>query len=299
MTAKIFLNYDPAELDRQYDQRAWAANAVAVIDRYGAASDAARRRLGEPSVFAYGATPQETIDLYPTDRDQAPLQIFLHGGAWRLLSKRESAFAAATFVAAGAHFIAVDFARLPQVTLPELVTQVRRAIAWIYRHAATFGGNRDRIYLSGHSSGAHLAANAVVTDWARECDLPNDLIKGAICVSGIYDLKPVRLSARSSYVILDDVAEHALSPQRHLDKLTCPVVVAHGEFESDEFKRQAREFAAGASRIQRKVQLIEGIGLNHFELVETLASADGLLGRAALAQMNLAPPSDDNRGGAC
>jgi arylformamidase len=299
MTAKIFLNYDPAELDRQYDQRAWAANAVAVIDRYGTASDAARRRLGEPSVFAYGATPQETIDLYPTDRDQAPLQIFLHGGAWRLLSKRESAFAAATFVAAGAHFIAVDFARLPQVTLPELVTQVRRAIAWIYRHAATFGGNRDRIYLSGHSSGAHLAANAVVTDWARECELPNDLIKGAICVSGIYDLKPVRLSARSSYVILDDVAEHALSPQRHLDKLTCPVVVAHGEFESDEFKRQAREFAAAASRTQRKVQLIEGIGLNHFELVETLACADGLLGRAALAQMNLAPPSDDNRGGAC
>jgi arylformamidase len=298
MKPKIFRDYDHAELDRQYDQRAWATNAVAVIERYGTASDAARKRLGEPRVFAYGDTPSETFDLYRTDRPQAPLQIFLHGGAWRLLSKRESAFAAETFVNAGAHFVAVDFAALPQVTLTDMVAQVRRAIAWIYRHATTFGGDPRRIYVSGHSSGAHLAANAIVTDWARESDLPNDLIKGAVCASGIYDLKPVRLSARSSYVVLDDAAEHALSPQRHLEQLGCPLVVAYGEFDSDEFKRQSRELAGGVGRTRQTVQLIEANGLNHFEIAETLAQADGVLGRAALTQMHLPPPRDDHRSNA-
>jgi arylformamidase len=289
MHAKVFLDYSAAELDRQYDQRAWAPNAVAVINRYGTQSDAVRARLGEPAVFRYGHSPQETIDVYRTDRARAPMHVFVHGGAWRLLSKRESAFAAETFVSAGAHFIAVEFDLLPHVTLATMVGQVRRALDWIYRHAACFGGDRDGIYLSGHSSGAHLAANALVTDWVGQFGLPRDLVKGGLCASGIFDLRPVRLSARASYVALDDAQEHALSPLRHLERLACPLIVAHGQLESDEFKRQSRELAAGARATSHKVELIEAVGLNHFELIETLARADGVLGRAALAQMGLAP----------
>jgi arylformamidase len=177
-----------------------------------------------------------------------------------------------------------------------MVKQVRSAVAWLYWNASLFGGDRNHINLSGHSSGAHLAANVAVTDWESEFSLPKNVIKGVLCASGIYDLKPIRLSSRSNYVFLDDAAEDELSPQRHVDRLTCPLVVACGELESDEFKRQAREFADDARRELPHVELIEGIGLNHFELILTLAQPDGLLGRAALAQMRLGHLCKDGGG---
>ena len=135
MTNKVFLDYDQAELDRQYNQRAWVANADEHIRRYATMSDAVRARLGEPEVIASGAAASETLDLYRAHRNPAPLVMFLHGGAWQRLSKREHAFAAETFVRAGAHFAAVDFAAVPAVTLADLVDQVRRAVAFLHRHA--------------------------------------------------------------------------------------------------------------------------------------------------------------------
>lgn len=287
MGAAVFLDYDQAELDRQYDQRAWAPNAAAVIARYGTESERVRERLGEPQVFAYGPSQAETMDVYRTAQRHAPVHIHIHGGAWRLLSKRESAFPAEPFVAAGAHFIALDFALLPHVPLTEMVSQVRRAVAWVYNNAARFDADASRLYLSGHSSGAHLAANVLVTDWQRGFGLPPGIIKGALCVSGMYDLAPVRLSARNDYVRLDDRTEHELSPQRFVDRLDCSLVVCHGELESDEFKRQTRDFAAAIARINKPVRLIEGRGLNHFEVIETLADANGLLGRVVMEQMGL------------
>lgn len=280
----VFRDYNQEQLDRQYDQRAWAPNAAEVIGRYGRNSDQARARLGEPQVCRYGPSDAETLDLYRCARPNAPLQVFIHGGAWRLLGKRDSAFAAEAFVTAGAHFAALDFALLPAVTLAGMVSQVRSAIAWLYRNAAAIGADGERIYLSGHSSGAHLTACAAVTDWSRY-DLPAATVKGALCCSGIYDLRPVRLSARNDYVRLDEANEHALSPIRHLGRLGCDIVVARAEFDSAEFRRQAAEFAAATG-----APLIEGSALNHFEIAATLADPAGVLGAAALRQMGLSTP---------
>lgn len=278
----VFLQYDQAELDRQYDQRAWAPNAAEVIARYGKGSDRVRACLGEPRVCAYGGSAAETLDLYTSSSAKAPLHVFVHGGAWQRLGKRESAFAAKAFVQAGAHFAALDFTLLPNVTLAEMAAQVRGAIAWLYRNAGAIGADRERIFVSGHSSGAHLAALVAVTDWPALDGLPAGIVKGVLCASGIYDLLPVRLSARNSYVRLTGEAEQAFSPLRHLDRLGCDLIVACAEFDSADFRRQAREFAAAAN-----VGLIEGKGMNHFEIIETLADPDGLLGRLALAQMGL------------
>src|SRR5262249_50093355 len=156
-----------------------------------------------------------------------------------------------------------------------------------YSNARSFGGDPERIYISGHSSGGHLAGVALVTDWRKDFGLPANPIKGALCCSGMYDLKPVRLSARSNYVKFTDEIEHALSTQRHLDRLNPPVVLAYGTFETPEFQRQSRDFAAALKAAGKPVQLLVGEGYNHFELPETLANPYGLLGRAALAQMNL------------
>jgi arylformamidase len=287
MCATVYREYDQAELDRQFEQRAWAPNADEVIARYAAASDAARARLGEPLSFAYGEMPRETLDVYRTPALHAPLHVFIHGGRWTRLSKRESAFQAETFVRAGAHFIALDFAPLPEVTLDVMVRQVRQALAWLHRNAAAFGGDGKRLHISGHSSGGHLAACALITDW-REFGVPAAIVSSALCISGIYDLRPVRLSARGSYVRLDDRMEHELSPQRHVRRIGCPVVVAYAAGDSDEFRRQSRDFAAALTGASAACRVIEGSGLNHFEIAETLAEPEAVLARIAVTQMGLA-----------
>jgi arylformamidase len=287
MRTKAFLDYDQAELDRQYDQRAWAPNAIEVINRYAADSEVVRRRLGEPETHPYGEGRAATLDLFRAHRPHAPIHVFIHGGAWRTLGKRDSAFAAETFVRAGAHFVALGFELLPVATLDEMVEQVRSAIAWIFRNADRLGGDPKRIFVSGHSSGAHLAGTVVTTDWQARFHLPQNVVKGALCISGTYDLEPVRRSARNAYVQLDAGMVDRLSPARHADNIVCPVVVGTGEHESDELKRQARDFAALIERRGVPVRLVEGAGLNHFEIINTLASPFGLLGRIALQQMGL------------
>ena len=168
-----------------------------------------------------------------------------------------------------------------------MAQQVRAAIAWVYKNAASFGGDPNRIYVSGHSSGGHLAGTTLIADWQKDFGVSNDVIKGALLSSGMYDLKPVRLSARSSYVKFTDEMEHGLSTQRHLAKINCPVVCTYGTLETPEFQRQSRDFAAAMKAAGKPVQLLVGPEYNHFEIMDTLASPYGLLGRAALEQMKL------------
>jgi arylformamidase len=167
-----------------------------------------------------------------------------------------------------------------------MAEQVRSAIAWTYRNAERFGGDRERMFLSGHSSGAHLAGVALTTDWKR-LRLPSDLVKGGVLLSGMYDLKPVRLSARSRYVHFDDATEQALSPQHQLERLHARLVVAYASLDSPEFQRQSRDFAAAVKATGKPVDLLVARDYNHFEAPETLGNPYGLLGRAALAQMGL------------
>ncbi len=287
----VWLDMDQAELDAAYDQAAYAPNLQQIVKRYATNSDAVRKRLGAPRRFAYGATPIEGLDVYATTRANAPINIFIHGGAWRGGLAKDFAYAAELFVNAGAHLVVPDFINVLEANgdLMPMAEQVRRAVAWAYRNAASFGGDRERIYVSGHSSGGHLAGVVLTTDWRKDFDLPHDIVKGGLCCSGMYDLKPVRLSARSNYVKFTDAMEHALSSQRHLDKITAPVIVAYGTLETPEFQRQARDFVAAMRAVGKPVTLLVGEGYNHFEMPETLASPYALLGRAALAQMKLAP----------
>ena len=287
---RVWLDMDQAELDAAYDQSVYAPNLQQVVKRYATSSEGVRTRLGAPRRHAYGATPIEGLDVYVTKRPSAPINIFIHGGAWRVGLAKEYAFPAELFVQAGAHCVVPDFAWVQDVggSLMPLAEQVCRVVAWVHRNAPSFGGDPNRIYVSGHSSGGHLAAVVLTTDWAKDFNLPPDIVKGGLCCSGMFDLQPVRLSARSRYVKFTDEMEHALSPQRHLAKLNAPLIVAYGTLETPEFQRQSRDFAAAVKAAGKPVQLIAADGYNHFEIIETLANPLGILGRAVLEQMNLA-----------
>ncbi|HVC57259.1 MAG TPA: alpha/beta hydrolase [Stellaceae bacterium] len=286
---KVFLDYDQAALDAAYNQAAYAPNREQLIARRASDSRAARARIGAPEQVAYGEAAIERLDIYRTRREHAPILVFIHGGAWRGGLARDCAAAAEMLLAAGAHYVVPDFSWVQDAggSLMVLADQVRRAIAWVYRNAAGFGGDASRLFLAGQSSGGHLAAVALTTDWPRAFDLPADIFKGGLCISGIYDLAPVRLSARSSYVKFDDETVAALSPIRHLERLRAPLVVAYGTGETPEFQRQNREFAAAIAAAGKPVKLLVGEHYNHFELPETLANPYGLLGRAALELIGL------------
>jgi arylformamidase len=285
----VFLDYDQAALDAAYDQAASAANREQLIKRRISDSQQARQRIGEPERASYGPTEIEQLDIYRTRRTAAPVFIFIHGGAWRSGRSKDFATPAEMFIAAGAHYVVPDFAWVQDVggSLIVLADQVCRAVAWVYRNAGSFGGDPNRLYLGGQSSGGHLAAVALTTDWQREFGLPADLIKGGTCISGMYDLTPVRLSARNAYVKFDDATVAALSPIRHLERLHAPLIVAYGTCETPEFQRQNREFAAAIEAAGKQVRLLVGEHYNHFELPETLGNPYGLLGRAALDLMGL------------
>ena len=285
----VWLDLDQAELDAAYDQSAYAPNREQVLARNATNSEGVRARLGPPKRYAYGPTPIEGLDVYVTNRPHAPISVFIHGGAWRAGAAKNYAAPAEMFVHAGAHYVALDFAAVQDVggSLMPMADQVRRAVAWVYRNAHTFGGDPNRLYVSGSSSGAHLAAVVLTTDWPRDFGLPADIVKGGLCGSGMFDLKPVRLSARSRYVTFTDEIEEVLSPRRHLDQLLAPVIVGYGTFETPEFQRQARDFAAAVETAGKPVKLVVGEGYNHFEMFETLANPYGILGRAVLEQMQL------------
>jgi len=284
----VWLDLDQAQLDAAYDQSRYAPNQPLVTKRYAINSAAVRARLGNPQRFGYGPTAIESVDVYAARRTDAPVHVFIHGGAWRAGLARDYAFAAELFVEAGVHLVVPDFLWVQDAggSLMPMADQVRRSLAWVYRNARRFGGNPDRIYVSGHSSGGHLAGVLLTTDWPGQFGLPADVIKGGLCCSGIFDLRPVRLSARSNYVKFTDEMEEALSPQRHIRHLNAPLVLAYGTLETPEFQRQSRDFAAAVKAAGKPVELLVGEGYIHFEILETLASPYGLLGRAALAQIS-------------
>ena len=285
----VFLDYDQEELDDAYTQALWAPNQGELDKRNAQKSAQAIARLGPARRLAYGPSNVEKLDLYLTKAANAPINVFIHGGAWRLGNAAYAAFQSEMFVDAGAHFIALDFNNVIETEgdLTIMAEQVRRGVAWVYRNAESFGADRNRVYVSGHSSGAHLAAVAITTDWRNDFGLPVDPVKGALLASGVYDLHPVSLSVRSSYIDFTARVVEALSPLRHLRHLTAPVIVAHGTLETPEFQRQSREFASAVKMAGKLAEPIVLNGYNHFEVAESLGNPYGLLGRAVLRQMNL------------
>jgi len=287
--APVWLDLDQQDLDDAYDQNVYAFNFRNIAERRAANNETALAAIGKPERVAYGPADIEKVDIYRTRRPKAPIMVFIHGGGWRNGRSADFALFAEVFVKAGANFVAVDFSNVVETNgdLFPMVDQCRRAIAWTYRNAASFGGDANAIYLCSRSSGSHLAGCVVITEWEKQ-GLPRDILKGAVLGSGMYDLKPVRLSKRGNYVNFTDEMEEALSAQRHIENIHTPLILAYGTLETPEFQRQTRDFAAALKAAGETVQLIVGKGYNHYELGETLGNPYAILGRAALEMMKLA-----------
>lgn len=284
---KVWLDYDQEALDRQYDQRALVPHANDYMARHLEESRRVRDQLDCRLDVAYGPSNDEVLDIFPAADTNAPVVVYVHGGAWTRWHKDHNSYQAPSFVSAGASFVSVNFALVPQVSLDELVRQNRAAVAWVHENARVFGADPDKLYVAGHSSGGHVVGLFAVTDWATDWNLPSDVIKGGIAVSGMYDLQPARLSSRNQYLHLDDGAVERNSALSQLPDQMPPLIVAYGGKEQIEFQRHSKDFAAELTRRGDDCQLIHYPDNNHFEMAQEFANPGGPLMQAAFRMMGL------------
>ena len=283
---KVWLDYTQQELDDQYNQRKLVPDADDYMKRHGVLSAEVRARLDCRLDVPYGPSEDERLDIFPAPAAGAPVVIYYHGGAWTRWHKDNNSFQAPAFVDAGATFVPVNFALVPKVTLDELVRQCRAAVVWVYNNSVSFGADPNRLYVAGHSSGAHVVGLLAVTDWTQ-WGLPAGVIKGAFAASGMYDLEPVRRSSRNKYLNLDEAMTARNSSMRQIPKRLPPMVIAYGEREQIEFRRQSKDWAAVLRERGHRVTELDLPGLHHFEVAEQYANPDGALLKAVFREMGL------------
>ncbi|CAM3591597.1 Alpha/beta hydrolase [Bordetella sputigena] len=290
--ATLYRDYDRAALDYQYNARATVPDFSVITRQY--AEESARARATLPCVLdvAYGEHPDETLDVFPAARGGAgglaPVFVFLHGGYWRLLSKDDSSSMAPAFTRAGAMLVAVNYSLAPAVTLDRIVDQIRRAMAWLHRNVAAHGGDPARIHVGGSSAGGHLTGMLLTDDWQGRYGVPADIVRGAAPLSGLFDLTPLVHTHINEWMRLtpEDAARN--SPMLHLPARPCPVVASHGENETDEFKRQTRDYVDALRARGGEARYVATPGSNHFDIVLRLNDPDAPITRAIFEQMGLA-----------
>ena len=278
------------ELDAQYDLRMRFPEAASFYETFcGRESERAREDLTHRLDVPFGPTLAEHVDLYPAG-EGAPVLVYVHGGFWVLRTAKEFGFVARGPASRGVATVVTNYALCPAVTIDEEVRQTRAAVAWAYRNARSFGGDPERLHVAGHSAGGHLIAMVLATDWEGDYGLPADIIKGATAISGLFDLAPFPYTFVQPKVQLTWDQVRRNSPILHLpDPLggAPPLLVAYGEDETDEFKRQSEEFL-GAWRENglSGERLVLG-GKNHFDVVDGFLDAGSPLLSGILVRMGL------------
>jgi arylformamidase len=284
-----FRGYSAEELELQFNPRATVPDHEAVVTA-GVERSAAYRAEAKNASFdvAYGAHPMETMDIFrPAAPAGAPVHVYIHGGFWRSRVKEDFSYVAGPLVEAGAIVCVVNYALCPDVTLDEIVRQMRACCAFLWRNPDAHGGDPDRIHVSGHSAGGHLTAMLMATDWpGYEAGLPKDLVKSAVLISGIYEIAPVmNTSVQDAVQLTPEIAERN-SPVLMKPATNAPMAIAVGGVESDEFRRQSKALA-DLWTAHAPVEFFELDGLNHFTVLSETANADNRLTAVRLKLMGL------------
>ena len=265
------------EIDQEYNPRFIVENTDELIQSYFTESQRVLREYSNRSAVAYGPTPSETLDIFPAEKLCSPIHIFFHGGYWHSLTSRDFAFVAEGLVRNGITAVLVNYALCPSVNIDEIVRQSRAAAAWTYRNAEDFGGNPERISVSGHSAGGHLTGMLLSTDWEKNYGLPPNLIKGFLPVSGLFDLKPFPFSWLQPKLLLTSEQVLLNSPVFLKPRYTPHVMVAVGADESHEFQRQSKNYTIFLQKHGVPAEYLSMPGKNHFNIIHDFLGDGGPL----------------------
>jgi arylformamidase len=290
MTELVYRQYSQSALDEQYNARGAVSAFDAFVQRWRETSERAVRDLPCTLDMPYGENPVETLDIFhPLGGGPAPVLMFFHGGYWRAGDKSWFRFLAKPFTERGAMVVMPRYGLCPTFMLDALVDQCRRAVAWTFRNAGDHGGDSARLFISGHSAGAHIAGMMLATNWANTDGLPANVIKGLTGISGLYDLEPIRLSKANGPLQLTVESARRNSPVMLPPPAEPPsAILAFGNLESHEYGRQTAAYAdvlrdAGGTPISVGVA-----GHHHFSILDAFGNPRHHFGQAVLKQLGLA-----------
>ena len=266
-----------AQIDAQYNTSLTLPDPAAPGRHFVEQAKHARATLRCTLDIPFGPTLHETLDIFPAEQANAPVFVFIHGGYWRALTSKEFSGVALGLQARGITTVVVNYALCPHVTIDEITRQVRAAVAWTVRHIAEYGGDPARISVGGHSAGGHLTAMCLQTEWARDYGLAQDPIKAAICISGIYDITPLRFSYLQPMIQLDDGVIRRNCPAFMARPCKTPLWITWGGAETNEFERQGQLMHSAWAAQGNKAELSAIEGANHFTVIHGFENADSAL----------------------
>ena len=278
---------DAAFYSREYNNRKLVPDHAQIFARWSAESAKARNTMTCYLDRRYGEMPGETMDIFPARMTgDGTCMMFINGGYWRSLDQSDHSFLAPPWVGAGVSVAVVNYDLCPAVTIEDIVKQMLRASRWLYLHCEDYGMDQDRLYVAGHSAGGHLAAMMMAAHWSvYDRELPKDLFKGGLAVSGIYDLRPlVDVDFLKEELRLDEAAAAKVSPALMPPATRMPIATCVGQHESSEFHRQAQLLK---DRWRSAVTEVPMPGTNHFTVLDALADRGSPLFAGARRMMKL------------
>jgi len=282
LTIDVFFDAQPTR-ETQYDARGSVDDFPGYMRRYAERAHAARRHHPGSIDLPYGPGVAERLDIFPAPGARlAPVFVFIHGGYWRALSKEDMHGVVPALTQAGVAVVALEYTLAPEATLAEIVREVRSAVAWLHAHGRVYGLDPDRIHVSGSSAGGHLAAMLMAPEWPARYGLPDNVIKGAVALSGLFDLRPLCDTVVNSWLQLTEAQAWALSPMSHVPPTSAPLILAVGEQETLGFKRQTQAMHALWQQHGLPVSMMEVDAADHFSIVFDLADEKSGLFKATL-----------------
>jgi arylformamidase len=263
----IYRGMDQAALDAAYNNSLAVANSADVIADWEHRSAALAAAYPQYLDLRYGPRERNRIDYFAAQQPGAPVLAFIHGGYWQMRAKELFRFVAAGPLAHGISVANVGYTLAPEATLDEIVAEIHTAIDWIAEHGGAYGADTRRLFVSGWSAGGHLTAMS----------LSHPAVRGALAISGVFDLEPIRLSYVNAKLGLDRRGVARLSPLTNVRSPSPPLVIAYGTGELPELQRQSREYGEARAKAGLPGELAPLARHNHFTILEELASPQGAL----------------------
>jgi arylformamidase len=289
MNALVYNGYTAEQLEAQYNARAAVPGHEKMFEKWRRQSADYRRQSRCELDIPYTSSERGILDIFLPEQTDAPVHLFIHGGYWRAMDKSDFSYLAKGLVNRGALVAIANYGRCPALSMDGIVEQMHSACAWLRRHCAEYGGKADSIHISGHSAGGHLTAMMMATDWpSLSPDLPPNLVKSGVAVSGLFDLEPLRYIPLNDDLRLDQKRARLNSPI-FLKRLThAPLSLVVGGEESDEFRRQSVDFFSQWGGREAGIEYFELPNLNHFTVIDQMKSPGNPLTETILRHMSLA-----------